>query len=131
MTTSRLDATIVTVNRFDELDARIVGFFRPIDCDVLQLQLQRALRTSDQDRKLGWDAHCLVIGSGRTQYGCVLECRLTPGVLHLRISRKNAAYLHIGEKMIVNFDPKKTNAVRRGLTQIFKPPKQPKILDLG
>jgi hypothetical protein len=130
MAVSRLDATIVTVTRDEAFNCRTVGFYRPVENEVLVLELQRTLRATAQDRELGWDTHCLVIGAGRTKYGCVLECILRPGELSLRVSKQTAAYLHIGDQMAVTFDSKKTAMVRRALMAIFKPPKSPKVMDL-
>lgn len=57
-------------------------------------EIQRSLTIDDQDRALGWDTYCLVLGGGPTFYGGVLGWHLSEDhLLHLSLSQEAAAEL--------------------------------------
>jgi hypothetical protein len=58
-------------------------------------EIQRSLEFDDQDRAMGMDTYCLVLGSGPTHYGGVAHWTLDDSALELVLTTDAAAALGI------------------------------------
>lgn len=76
----------------------------------------------DEEIDLGWDTYCLVVDPGQaTYYGGVLECRVTDGQLHLKLTADAADTLGLPTDVTFALDlpADRVSLLKRGLTRVL------------
>jgi len=68
------------------------------------LQIQRSLTHDEQDRKLGFDTHCLSDERGASVYGGVLSYSVDGPTLKMRVNQETRDALGIPEEFAIQLD---------------------------
>jgi hypothetical protein len=113
----------VAATTMEDADCRVVALAEDPNGDGGPvLQIQRALAHDEQDRRLGFDTHCLCDERGASVYGGVLSYSLEGSTLTMRVNQKTQDVIGIPEKfaMQLDADDATIESVREALTWILQ-----------
>lgn len=96
-----LNAGAYAAQELPDVDTFVVVFAEHPDGGGERLELQRSFTFDDQDRALGQDTYCVVVGSGATHYGGVRWWRLGRGALDLELTPEAAKTLGVHAELRV------------------------------
>jgi hypothetical protein len=112
-------AKVAVAEEQADINTFTVGLAEQESGEGEHLLLQRALRFTNQDRRLGQATYCVVTPSG-TAYGGIVSCVLEKGMLDLRLNPSTANKLGARELVItLQMGESSISRLRDGLRRIF------------
>jgi hypothetical protein len=113
----------VASTTMEDANCRVVALAGDPDGDGgAVLQIQRSLTHDEQDRKLGFDTHCLVDERGASVYGGVLSYGLEGSTLKMRVNKETQNVLGVPEEFAIQLDTDRgtIESVREALAWILR-----------
>jgi hypothetical protein len=111
----------VSATELPDLNTEAVILTEDADGDGLRLELQRGLKYTEQDRRLGLDTYCLVTHTGATVYGGVRSYTLEGSSLTMRLEPIAYDTLGVPEEftILLETDPATLEKVRLAMVSIL------------
>jgi hypothetical protein len=118
----KFKASVAVATDIMELDLFCIVLAELPDNSGARLEIQRALRFDEHDRRAGHYIYCICVEAGATHYGGITSWGIENGELTIRLTKEAASALDIANGFRVTLPLDRCDSIGKGLVRVLTHP---------